>query len=348
MEKILPVQYPTITSYPRHAYILSILEAQQGVKPWIYMNFFELKCYASEEDKGIFTDWFDFDCYQLMNDVNPYLEREIIYRNNLLKLADQPAEWLQSLLQEETYLFTFLDEYYISGLGPFNKYHNSHANLIYGYDSSREIFHMASFSASGKFVFHEADYNSVTDAFKFMDVGQDYAKYNFLLKKREPEHVYTYDLSMFQQLLKDYLFSTKSKSLSYDLYRLGAWGTGESSSYVYGLKVYRELKTYLYGLTDQQAAIDIRPFHVLYEHKLCLRDHVKYLNEVQRVPVPPQLFSEVDELERYAVLIRNSVLKYSIKKDNRILFSVIDLLQKLSNLEKLVLESLIISIEASG
>ncbi len=51
-EKILDVQYPTITSWQWHATLFSILGDDDNARRWIYSNYIQLRCYNINE---IFT-----------------------------------------------------------------------------------------------------------------------------------------------------------------------------------------------------------------------------------------------------------------------------------------------------
>lgn len=306
MKMRLPAITPIITSYPRHAYPLTFISLMENSQPWIYANFLQLRCKNEAlVEKSTRSDWFDFDTYLLLTDTNPLLESQVIFRDFLLKYVNNIVEFTINSINEGYYFFTYLDEYYVPKTRFFQKSNFPHAELIFGYDKEDSTFDIGFYDGDGKYSFGKISFNDYRDSFLKLEISADYMKFNFLLKLKA-DFNYKYDLGMNIQNFKDYLFSKKTCDNHYDLYRhKGA----EINAISYGLEVYSSLDTYIALLEQDEITFDLRPFHVLWEQKRCLKEHIDYLNKLHVLKNYSILDTQIQVIENETLLLRNLFLK---------------------------------------
>ena len=93
-------------------------------------------------------------------------------------------------------------------------------------------------------------------------------------------------------------------------------------------QVYKEIKK----LICEKKYLDIRIFHLLYEHKLFMQYRINYINE----HVAEKYYAVVKLTE----LLKMLSLKYLIINDAKILERMTTLLNKIENEERYILEQL--------
>ncbi|WP_379133801.1 hypothetical protein [Paenibacillus sp. sgz500958] len=343
MIKRLEVSYPLIHTFPRHGFCLSILNRRDGFLPWMYSNHIQLRCRTEVfEQKNFVSDWFDFDSYFLMLDDNPWLQSQSLLRDFLKKHVPDRLQFVMDMIDDGYYVFTYLDEYYVPGTYAYHNIRFPHAFLIYGYNKVESTLDIALYNEHRNFAFSTISFEDFIQAFDEMEVTQSFMNSNFLLKPRPPFD-YHYDLKMNIQAFEDYLLSRKTCDHQYDQYRLKGAGIRKDA---YGLAVYDCLVRYISILEDQEVYYDLRPLHLLWEHKRCLKDHIKYLQHQRILTEGSFLIEKATELEKNALTMRNLMIKATLNYkmgtvDLKSLGGIKERLRELKNKEALFLEELL-------
>ncbi|MFS1512194.1 hypothetical protein VQL36_07140 [Chengkuizengella sp. SCS-71B] len=344
MKKSLKVNYPMITSYPRHAFNLAIISTIENSIPWVFSNYVQLRCHTqSLHEKYIYADWFEFDAYNPTLDDNPLVYYQIIYRELILKYTNNIVEFTIDWINDGYYFFTHLNEFYVPNTRAYQFRDFPHSNLIFGFDKVEESFEIAYFDKDGKLAFGKIGFEDYANSFNTLVVSQDYLKYNYLVKPRD-SFDYKYDAKTNLQTFKDYLQGNRAMDLHYDRYRM--FGTNVDQ-FDFGIDVYKNLEIYTIYLEEADIVYDIRPFHILWEHKSCLKKHLQYINELNLLGNYPVLDNMLKEVEDQTKKLRNLFLKVAYlhmnteKTDLNAIKKVRERLIKLKNEEIKFFESLI-------
>ncbi len=123
-EKILPMNYPVITSYPTHANILSCVTQYEDSMQWFYDYYIQLFG-GRDVSQGCYMDFFAPIPWKSC----PWINYQRISRDLIAKKWDSITEFFIECINSGYYLFLYLDQFHIPDSGHHQKYH-SHANLI--------------------------------------------------------------------------------------------------------------------------------------------------------------------------------------------------------------------------
>jgi hypothetical protein len=344
----LPIMIPPVIGYTIHAFPLSIVLNYDQCKPWFYSNYIQLVCNTLFKE-----NFFDFDniCSILVGDHwvdsiypgNPWIIRNSIEGYMLDDFQLDPCKVVISAIDHKDYIVTTLDSYYIPDTKLYKTGHQYHEVLIYGYSESQNIY----------------QFNALTfdksDSFKAITIYSDAVKMSFNQtgsKKfyyQESEHFY--NPIKFLRIDKNFSYNfrladLKKSLLSYlecDNY-LGRFEflRNKSDTLVFGLNVYAELERYLSEFVHQSNNVDIRAFCILHEHKKCMTLRMKFVSEnFDNIKGIEHIILECEKAEELCLLIRNLMIKYSIRYDVKILIKVIALLKKAKYIEENYLRSFI-------
>lgn len=108
---------------------------------WIYKNSFNW-VYEEKPKKNLFN-WNDSKFYCIRTD-NIFEELDKVLEIQSPKLDGDVSKLLESNLIEGKYIFVLCDRFYQSGHFEYNKIHNYHYSLVYGFDSEKRIYHILS------------------------------------------------------------------------------------------------------------------------------------------------------------------------------------------------------------
>lgn len=147
--KILPVNYPMITTYTQHAHLLSILTYYEYTKGWIYSNYIQL--YMNRDYKHNWGDFYFPFPYELRpSDTCKWILSQKIKRDTVIKKGSV-IDFIIDSINSDNYVHTMLNYYYVPVSVHYKKTHSHHDMLIYGYDLDKKIFHVADFFRYGKY-----------------------------------------------------------------------------------------------------------------------------------------------------------------------------------------------------
>ncbi len=114
-----------------------------------------------------------------------------------------------------------------------------------------------------------------------------------------------------------------------------------NDDYIYGMNTYKVFLGYTIALSNKEVKFDIRPFHILWEHKLCMKYRIEYLIKVKKLPNLTPSYKAYEEIERKAHVIRNLSLKYKVSDREEILERILEIIKWIEKKEQVVIEKLI-------
>lgn len=181
-----------------------------------------------------------------------------------------------------------------------------HQSFIYGYDNEKKEVFISDFFDGGKYERKTVSYNEINDSIRGID-------YHINLYKYEDCN-YEINLDLMKLSIEDYIScrdSLKRFEFSYPSY---------NKNVLYGLDCYN----YIIDVFCNEEHIDIRPFHILYDHKKMMKirlDCLIKMNTFDNRKI--ELIREKnDSMIDRSLLLRNMVLKYNLKHSDDLLCKI--------------------------
>ncbi|MET3846942.1 hypothetical protein [Paenibacillus sp. OAE614] len=335
--KVLPIANPPISSYANHAFYLSVLSCSDDYLGWFFSNYIQLKCV--DYRRG--SIWFDFYTLDPAYHYNPLLTTtsQVLQREMLSISEIDIVDFIINCIDADFYVHINIDESYIPQSPRYKQSPFFHPVFIYGYNRLKRSFNVSGF-------FNNYKYESVLVDFDLVKQGYTNAKpdHNNLwinrlqLYKKNPSSSYEFDINCVIEGLKEYHGSIPSDQ------KIRHFEKPDQEAF-FGLKTYEYLEEYLDIHQNNTYGVDIRPFHVLWEHKKTMNARLNYMN---RFGTDLDIFiSQYDSLEKRALEVRNMVLKYNITRESGMLARLKCSLNNIFIKEKNILEEMIPVLERS-
>ncbi|WJE84544.1 hypothetical protein [Bacillus sp. DX3.1] len=342
MKKILPLQDPPLKGYLIHAYPLSIVTTTEKSKPWLYSNYVQIWCDKNlfESAKVLKIDFFEGSFGSFKNYPIPWLE--VCKMNNRLIEPNQILEHLVEWLNKEHYVYTFVDEYYISDrIHHVDGNHFPHTILVHGYDQKLKQLYISGYDRRQHFKQSVCSFEEFKRAYLSLytpEKAKNYTDDIYLLNLNEQGQDYTLDLELVCGLVDDYLNARNSCKRLRMFFKPG--------DHVFGIGVYDYMLKYLDELLNGNIQFDIyyeiRPFHNFWEHKMFMLERLRYLNE--QGLVSSKIVHSFLKVENSARRIRWLLIKYSKQSSSTTLREMKVLLRDLREMERQVLSELLIEL----
>lgn len=320
MQKILPVEYPPITSYPMIATLFSILWPHKDqVFPWIYDHFIQLVAIRNNALKrAIMNTFYEAVPVQRAHTATtcPYIKMETLDRRTLFLQRVDFTKYVEHTLEHQQYMIPCLNHFHLNCHKGYQKTQHMHTVFIYGYDRSKEIIYIADFFDEGKYVEKTITYNELNKSYFEHCIAEDDPVWmnDILIYKYEP-YDYAFNHELLRQSVNDYINGCDSfNKYKYDfLYR--------NSSCNYGIDVYDVLIESVWF--DK---IDPRAFYVLYDHKKLMTMRIEYLHitGLLNKNIFTEMIKESQKIEQETQILLNLVLKNRIKRRPDIALTIIE------------------------
>ncbi|APO47189.1 hypothetical protein BS614_26155 [Paenibacillus xylanexedens] len=323
--KVLPISNPKVFGFLHHAYPLSIIGNYNDYLPWFHNNFIQLVCN---------TEYFEFK-----NDhfIDFYFPNDRLFSYPCLEAFASKPEFLNSdiniidyvinSINKDCYVYTHVDEFYISERNSHN--HFTHNIFIYGYEN--EKFNILGFDQNQNFAKTQVTFEEFGEAY----LNADYKLtilycYNNYVKPQT-------NIQSIVRSINDYLLSINTNQ-----------GNGFlPPNPVFGIRTYEYIKKYIEMIKLSSHQADIRPFHILLEHKSCMVERIVYLKEKKYLR-DPSIYSEYQEIENLAKVQRNIILKYILTGDSNLLSNLLSSIDLLVIKETNALNKILYEIRLSG
>lgn len=306
---------PPLVSYLQHAYAFAILATDQKYLPWLYSNYIQLYC---PEDLSVnpnaqlnfFNSYFFLGTTQGIKGIKTQgIKRGLIAKN----YKGGVQQFVIDNLSIGRYVYTWVDEFDIHIRPSYQRNHFFHDLLIYGYDLDKQIFHTLGYGKDRIFGAQEIPFHEL----RSMEVTFPHWDVKILILEKDDEQLPTeIDLPLIKLWLSEYLESTDS-SQRYKPFEL-SFSLTLPAKHDYGLKIYEIVLDFLEYLKTHGERADIRPFHLLMEHKQIMTQRIRYL-EAGGYLEGTELSTRQSELEKCATALRNSMMKFYFTRNNALL-----------------------------
>jgi hypothetical protein len=329
LNKVLPFNYPAITSYPEHAFFHSGLSHHKDFETYLYSNYIQLSVQWNRR--------INFDYVDLMDTRTPLMEIQRLPKRNLENFGIGIINFIVTSIDNGYYYYAYVNEYHIPGSPAYQKYSFSHMILVYGYDLEGKTLNIAGFLENRKFMASKVSFLEFEKAYQELDDTGSFSYMKILDFYTINENgKYGFDVKWVIEQLKDYFYS-KNTSERYRAIR------NPIQTY-YGLEVFTFLKKCLYEASENDYKLHRESYHVLLDHKKCMHDRVRYLFANQYIN-DESICDRYADLVNDTMILRNLMLKYNIKKDKSLIEKIANKIDSIVMNERDVLEQLISALE---
>ena len=312
-KKILPINKPFISLYTQHAHLLSILAAHEETYPWIYSNYIQVYY-----DKNI--DWADF-YFSLPREIRPsescsWISTSKIYRNDIIPIWNSIINFIIYYINNDCYVHTMLNYYYISLSRRYQHDHLEHDMLIYGYDVQNKLFYVADFFKDWKYIFETISFAEIETAFLNLKYVTNYDYLNGLT------YIYKYNPNCDYNFNKNNIISSIINYMKpYTPEYWNSINSADGNNKVYGCEIYDALTYYLMSKAAiLKRFIDVRPFCLLLEHKKMMLRRLEYLLAQNIIPYEKKnLYDKYKNIRDDVFIILSLTLKFQLTADESII-----------------------------
>lgn len=326
--KILQMNYPGITSYNKHANMLSILSHNEDNLTWFYNFYFQLV--INKIGHAILT--FDAGCTDNLHIKDcPVISCHGLSRDFIGSNWNSFTEFIISCINSGYYLYFVIDVYYIPAYDKqYMKTHAAHEILVYGYDMIEQCLNIADNFKNGKYSYSTCSFQNIEEGYS-AELAQSWDWLECVLLKEKPGY-YPINIPLLKEYINDYISSNNSKNRN----RTAPVNMWDTSEYTYGMEIYDILERHI----EKELNIltfDIRPYQVLYDHKKYILMLLKYLHQQGYLLNSDYLYAKISFIEKKILVVRNLMLKYFTSQNKEIINRVIKILKEVVIEEKQVL-----------
>ncbi|SFE23054.1 hypothetical protein SAMN04487969_101788 [Paenibacillus algorifonticola] len=316
--KALYLQEPEISTYTSYGCLFSIMS--EPLWPWVFNHFIQIR-YA----KG--WKMFAFDNHHMLLKNCPGLSFYQLPQDMVV------AKWGKSLkeviiesIDLGYYLYIFVDRHHISLADSYQNGHNIHDLLIYGYDSDKEMALVAD-NFEERFIKAECPFSELEEGYWCLPDKYDFwTEIRFL--KRHTAVECSINMEQIAAGMENYLYSKPT----FDMV--------EEQQFDFGFQALQRLLPDLQEINSSSSAqFDLRAFHLLYEHKILMEKRLAYLMEYGYMQHDQHLLDTSAVLKHHYLSLRNLVIKYRFKEDEKLLLSIFDKLRENMEQEQLFILS---------
>jgi hypothetical protein len=348
---ILKLGTPYIKGRFHYGYPLAILANSDNYLEWFLSNFIQIFGTTHMGTKEPFQE-IDFYApnsrhnHWIIN--NPFLNTQAVGEEIIDDWGLGIIDFLIYQIKRNQYVYMFIDDFFIPGTRNFRKKRDIHNILIYGFDSTKEVFYVA-----GMF---DDIYQKTT--IKFEEFRQAYSSKReniffplnliYLLSHNIDEKM-SIDMGSISQSLECYLNSVDSRkiyrSVSTDKYY-------DTINCFFGLETYDFLIESLTNLIFSKIICDMRLINTFWEHKKTMLFRISFFLEKGLVNSSyiEKIYKDYVKIENDCHICRNLMLKYNLIVDStgdyeiNIIYKVINYLKEVKKNEEYILSELFINL----
>ncbi len=314
--KVLRMTYPSITSYNAYGSLLSIISHDPNTLAWIYSTFIRL-IYDPKQEFLCFDEPRFQECpWVFAGDIN----RELIQFkwSNII-------DFIVDCINVEFYLYVLaVDRFHIPESDVYHKSHLYHEIFIYGYDLKRKVLFCADNIKEGKYVYFECPISQFERAYEAVEKEKNECVVLFKYKDAE----FQFDVKTVTHKISKYIYPD-------NVHTLNTLMNSQQKNHVFGQDIY----DYIVGILEEiRPKYDRRIFHVLWEHKRCMLNRIRYMSEHRYLNNSEQIAEAYAEVERKSLAHRNMILKYNITGDTKLILRLIHDIKLIKLKEKFIIE----------
>lgn len=284
MKTILPIRYPTITSYPGRAYLYAVAEGNDKIYPWLMENFIQTESYLNKNDKYCDIDFLNIP--QIRYSSNTALEAQNAfcqYIENMSIYAEiigygNVVDFMRNGIAEGYYIVIDINTQYIKAYKDMPHLHNM---LVYGCDDDKSIFYIADFF-SGMYEYSICSYEDLGKAALYFNELRSpfYPKGKGLISlfRIDGNCRHEFDIEKFRKALTNYLNYEKEYKAVFR--NTNYFNSGENDMRSFGNLHFDNLIKFLeWCKSDNKVYVSRWAFSVFYDHKKAINQRLEFLNK---------------------------------------------------------------------
>ncbi|MFT5369860.1 MAG: hypothetical protein ACI8V2_004838 [Candidatus Latescibacterota bacterium] len=333
--RTLPIGHPPIIGYLHHAFPLAIVSQDERYLPWFHSQYIQVHCPANLAAGPDPARKRKFNFYRPpRHDDAPAFGLLVSRLNRNVVLADGEVMGLiRRAILSGRYVQVCVDEFEIPGKKAFHKRHLLHELFIYGFDDYGLCVETLGFQETGDFASARVAYDDLQRAFDAGATNNAYDPEGLRLFSMDEKTSYRFDIRAVLEGLEDYVSSRNTS----ERFRM----LSEPIDGVFGLATYRCLIEACAQLFSHPQWFDIRPLHILWEHKVCMLRRIRYL-EREGYLNPSDGFGDLyASVETDTRTLRMMMLKLRASRDTATLGRIIQRLEQLARDEGRILTCLL-------
>lgn len=342
MQKTLPITTPPVIGYLHHAYPLSILANWDAYLPWFYCNYIQLFCPRNLQSVGQ-NRTMKFNFYRRPDQrisFSPYLDVQLLDRELIFRSHEDIVPFLTNCLDKDIYVQPTVDEIFLPDSPSYQTRHFIHETLIYGYDQINQNFTGIGYKKNGDYGSYCISFAELKQAILQTNLKGHYDTHGLRLFKYAPEGKYDFDLQLVTEQIDAYL---KSHNTSQQFRMISNPVDG-----AYGLDTYECLRDYIKGFLSHPSFFDIRPIHILWEHKQCMLARLNFM-ETKGYLDPKDTFStSYQRLAQKTGMMRMMMLKFQKTRSTELIQRICSGLDQLKEEERVLLQNVLEQLHFHG
>jgi len=295
---------------------------------WLYTNYIQITGFVDSSIKKMDFYWLpskDWNRYFR----NVYFDYNLENQQSIKTYGFTYLDYVKKNLDCGRYIELWANQYFVRERQEYRQTDHFHQNLIYGYDDEVGELKMMGFY-QGKPMCQTMRYEDFESDRNYSERYPLWIVYHL-----NPDSAgYELNIPYIVHMLKEYVEGVDSSQCTAQIVR--------KESAVYGMKVYDDFLTQkgIDGILD-----DPRASQLLYEHKKCMRDRVKYLVHCGYLPEwTEEQMQQMEEIYQTSQNLRNLIVKYMIMKIPNARMQCARLLARLKSLEEQLYPELIMQL----
>ncbi|WP_253735758.1 BtrH N-terminal domain-containing protein [Paenibacillus sp. FJAT-26967] len=324
--KELELSIPPLVGYQYLAYPLCTVLTRTEALPWFYSNFIHLYCHQDLDgeaaSRSVPMTFYGEDFIRC-----PWLITQKLERDFLLDSQPGITEFLINSIQSKYTISLHVDEFYIPRRRVYQHTHYAHDILVYGYDDASRTFLVLGYDEEMQFQKTVVPYHEMEEGFQNLEWTDNYEEQIYLYKFNKSGS-YRLDSAFIQESLEEYIAGSNIS--------LRNRGTAGPLDAAFGLNVYDALIRNMPVLVRKR---DIRPIHILWEHKKMMGLRMRYLCE--QGLLSPDFAECFRPVEEQAFGLRQLLMKYALTGEDYILKQGLDEMTHIMESEKRILGTVV-------
>ena len=264
----------------------------------------------------------------------PGLDIQSFDRNIAIQAQQNITEFIIGCIDQDYYVQLYVDEFFIPDRGSYRRRHFIHEILIFGYDGKDQSYDIIGYRRNGDYSSSQVTFSELEQALRSAEQNMDLNYMSYIsLFKYKPDVDFDFDVRLVAEQIDDYLCA-RNTSRRFRLIVKPEVG-------LYGMDTYESLKDYLQFLRDHHDYADIRPLHILWEHKKCMRLRIQYLETHNYLDASDHFSRRYAQIEQESGTLRMMMLKFKRKGDRALLERIIVNLERISSEESVQLPRIV-------
>jgi hypothetical protein len=213
------------------------------------------------------------------------------------------------MISEGYYTYIYLNQNY-------GQYNYIHQNLVYGYDSSRQVIYLADHFDNGRFSTKEISYTELELAYacELENISEfEVEQYEYIHLMQSMPYDFQFNFEVVKKLLNDYINSKNSIGI---IDEIGdANKIKYNDNFTYGISYYKVLSEFMaHEIEKPTYAVDHRPCTFMVDSKEILTLLIEYLYRNNYIN-DSSFLEESRNILKFSNVILNLILKYNISRN---------------------------------